>query len=148
MKRNWEPDELIEHFTFLPNEMQQVGNKSGATRLGFAVLFKYFQYEARFPSHKSEVPKAVVQYIAECVGIPDGLFAQYDWVGRSITYHRTQIREFFGFRENAVSDTEEMIVWLYNGILLQDHNFEHLTRAAYQRFRDLKIDPPIPERVE
>ena len=148
MKRNWEPDELIEHFTFLPNEMQQVGNKSGATRLGFAVLFKYFQYEARFPSQKSEVPKVVVQYIAGCVGIPDGLFAQYDWAGRSITYHRTQIREFFGFRENAVSDTEEMIVWLYNGILPQDHNFEHLTRAAYQRFRDLKIDPPIPERVE
>lgn len=39
MKRNWELDELIEHFTFLPNEKQQVGNKSGETRLGFAVLF-------------------------------------------------------------------------------------------------------------
>ncbi|WP_020153457.1 hypothetical protein [Caldibacillus debilis] len=39
MKRNGELDELIEHFTFLPNEMQQVGNKSGGTRLGFAVLF-------------------------------------------------------------------------------------------------------------
>ena len=148
MKRIWEPDELIGHFTFLPNEMQQVGNKSGATRLGFAVLFKYFQYEARFPSHKSEVPKAVVQYIARCVDIPDELFAQYDWTGRSITYHRTQIREFFGFRDNTVSDTEEMIVWLYNGILLQNHNFEHLARAVFQRFRDLKIVPPISERVE
>jgi hypothetical protein len=61
MKRNWELDKLIEHFTFLLNEMQQVGNKSGETRLGFAVLFKFFQYEARFPSHKFEVPKAVIQ---------------------------------------------------------------------------------------
>jgi hypothetical protein len=51
----------LEHFTFLPNEMQQVGNKSGETRLGFAVLFKFFQYEARFPSHKFEVPKAVIR---------------------------------------------------------------------------------------
>ncbi|AJY74626.1 hypothetical protein VN24_08590 [Paenibacillus beijingensis] len=33
MKRSWELDELIEHFTFLPNEMQQVGNKSGEMRL-------------------------------------------------------------------------------------------------------------------
>ncbi|MCF2718911.1 hypothetical protein LWE69_17700 [Paenibacillus sp. UKAQ_18] len=49
MKRNWELDELIEHFTFLPNEMQQMGNKSSETRIGFAVMFKFFQYEARFP---------------------------------------------------------------------------------------------------
>jgi len=77
VKRNWEPDELIEHFTFLPNEMQQVGKKTGETRLGFAVLFKFFQYEARFPTHKSEVPKVVIQYIAERVGTSAELFAQY-----------------------------------------------------------------------
>ncbi|WP_240421682.1 hypothetical protein [Paenibacillus periandrae] len=40
---------MMGDFTFLPNEMQQVGNKSGETRLGFSVLFKFFQYEARFP---------------------------------------------------------------------------------------------------
>ncbi|EFU39337.1 hypothetical protein PVOR_25298 [Paenibacillus vortex V453] len=34
MKRNWELEELIEHFTFLPNEMQQVGNKSGGDSVG------------------------------------------------------------------------------------------------------------------
>ncbi|MFR9709687.1 DUF4158 domain-containing protein [Paenibacillus sp. MB22_1] len=76
MKRNWELDELIEHFTFLPNEMQQVGNKSGETRLGFAVLFKFFQYEARFPSHKFEAPKAVIQYIAKQIETPAELYAQ------------------------------------------------------------------------
>jgi hypothetical protein len=78
LKRNWELDELIEHFTFLPNEMQQVGNKSGETRLGFAVLFKFFQYEARFPSHKFEVPKAVIQYIAKQIETPAELYAQYE----------------------------------------------------------------------
>jgi hypothetical protein len=31
MKRNWESDELIEHFTFLPSELQQVGNKGSAS---------------------------------------------------------------------------------------------------------------------
>lgn len=65
MKRNWELDELIEHFTFLPNEMQQMGNKSSETRIGFAVMFKFFQYEARFPFHKFEVPKTVISYIAK-----------------------------------------------------------------------------------
>lgn len=28
MKRNWEIDELIEHFTFLPHELQQIGIKA------------------------------------------------------------------------------------------------------------------------
>jgi hypothetical protein len=56
--------------------MQQVGNKSGETRLGFAVLFKFFQYEARFPSHKFEAPKAVIQYIAKQIETPAELYAQ------------------------------------------------------------------------
>ena len=148
MKRNWDPDELIEHFTFLPNEMQQVGKKTGETRLGFAVLFKFFQYEARFPSQKSEVPKVVVQFIARRIGVPEELFALYDWGARTITYHRTQIREFFGFSEDTAADAEEMIDWLNRGILLRDHNYERLAKAIYQRFRELKIVPPKAESVE
>lgn len=35
MKRTWTEEELLEHFTLLPNELNAVGNKSGATRLGF-----------------------------------------------------------------------------------------------------------------
>ncbi len=49
MKRNWTDDELIEHFILVPMERQLIGNKTGASRLGFAVLLKYFQHEARFP---------------------------------------------------------------------------------------------------
>lgn len=41
MKRNWELDELIEHFTILPNEMRLIENKTGETRIGFAVLLKF-----------------------------------------------------------------------------------------------------------
>ncbi|WP_148266405.1 DUF4158 domain-containing protein [Paenibacillus polymyxa] len=65
---------MIEHFTFMPNEMQQIGNKSGEIRLGFAVLFKFFQYEARFPFHKFEVPKAVIQYIAKQIEMRPELY--------------------------------------------------------------------------
>ena len=148
MKRNWEPDELIEHFTFSENEMQQVGIKTGETRLGFAVLFKFFQYEARFPTHKPEVPKMVIQHIAKAVGVSEVLFARYSWTGRATTYHRAQIREYFGFRENTVADNEEAIDWLCKGILLYDHKLEHLIKAVYQRFRDSKIVPPTPDRIE
>ncbi len=48
MKRSWTSEELLEHFTLLPAELMAVSNKSGATRLGFAVLLKCLQYEGRF----------------------------------------------------------------------------------------------------
>lgn len=56
MKRQWTADELAEHWTLHPQELDLLANKSGATRLGFAVLLKYFQYEGQFPPHKSDIP--------------------------------------------------------------------------------------------
>ena len=48
MKRHWGTDELVEHWTLLPRETELLTNKTGATRLGFAVLLKFFQLEAYF----------------------------------------------------------------------------------------------------
>lgn len=148
MKRNWELDELIEHFTILPNEMSLIENKTGETKIGFAVLLKFFQNEARFPTHKYEVPKAVIAYIAKQIFSEPELYAQYDWTGRSITYHRTQIREFFGFREDTIEDAQEMTEWLCQHVLHHDHEFEHLKERVYRRFHELKIVPPSPDRIE
>ncbi len=43
MKRTWDIEVLIEHFTLIPSELELLGNKTGATRLGFALLLKCFQ---------------------------------------------------------------------------------------------------------
>jgi hypothetical protein len=68
MKRQWENEELIEHWILGPWDLAQVGNKSGATRLGFAVLLKFFQREGRFPFFKNEVPGVVVSFVVFCKG--------------------------------------------------------------------------------
>ncbi|MGW8960059.1 DUF4158 domain-containing protein [Paenibacillus sp. NPDC055715] len=108
MKRNWELDELIEHFTILPYEMKLVENKLAENKIGFAVLLKFFQNEARFPTHKFEVPKAVISYIAKQIFCESELYAQYDWNRRVIKPHRVQIREFFEFREVTVRDSQDV----------------------------------------
>ncbi len=64
MKRQWDIEELIESFTLLPKELDFLANKTGATRLGCALLLKCFQYEGHFPSAQHEIPKDVVNYIA------------------------------------------------------------------------------------
>ena len=47
MKREWYPDELMEHWTMLPQEHQLLGNKS-IQHAWASPCFKYFQYEGRF----------------------------------------------------------------------------------------------------
>jgi hypothetical protein len=93
MKRNWNEDELLEHFVVVPIERKLIGNKTGASRLEFAVLLKYFQQEAKFPSKKQDIPKVVVEFIAHQLEISADLFEEYRWGAeeRNFTYHRKQI---------------------------------------------------------
>jgi TnpA family transposase len=148
LKRHWELEDLIEHFTLLPNELATLGNKTGETRLSFAVMLKHFQYEARFPNHKHEIPKEVIRYIAKQLALNEELFEHYDWKGRSVKYHRVQIRDFFGFREATVDDTNNVSEWLCNRILYYDSDFDHLKVQVYDQFRELHIEPPTADRVD
>ena len=66
MKRNWQPEELIEHWTLIPTELNLLTKKAATNRLGIALLLKYFQYEGRFPTSKAEIPSEVVRYVAQC----------------------------------------------------------------------------------
>jgi hypothetical protein len=46
--------------------------ETGATRLGFTLLLKFFELEGRFPRHAGEVRQAAVDYAAQQVGVqPD-----------------------------------------------------------------------------
>ena len=47
MRQEWEPEDLIEVWTLLEDEVVRLRNKTGANRLGFALLLKFFEVEAR-----------------------------------------------------------------------------------------------------
>jgi len=63
MRREWELEDLIECWTPDENESALVGNKTGATRLGFSLLLKFFEIEGRFPRRK-DVPRPAVEFMA------------------------------------------------------------------------------------
>ena len=112
MRREWEPEELIACWTLVEADQELVANKSGATRLGFALLLKFFELEARFPRDVSELPPAAVSYMAEQVRVDAGELDGYAWSGRTIEYHRAQVRQAYGFRETARSDENDLAGWL------------------------------------
>ena len=148
MKRTWDIEELIEHFTLVPPELELLGNKSGATRLGFALLLKCFQLEGRFPTARHEIPRSVIDYVARQLKLDAALFTEYDWEGRTITNHRTQIREHFEFRDATSADGEEVANWLVSTGQAAVPHLERLKAVVYARFRELRLLPPTPERIE
>jgi hypothetical protein len=148
MKRDWPADELAEQWTLLPGERELLANKTGATRLGFAVLLKFFQCEARFPHSRQEVPLSVVAFLAKQVEVPAACYAEYDWQGRAIKYHRAQIRSFLDFREATLRDAEALTVYLSEHVVPQAWTDEQVKAAVYQRLRALAIEPPSSERLD
>ncbi|WP_374121243.1 DUF4158 domain-containing protein [Streptomyces sp. WAC00276] len=58
MRQEWSPEELLANWTLVDGDWELVGNKSGATRLGFSLLLKFFELEGRFPDVLEEVPAA------------------------------------------------------------------------------------------
>lgn len=147
MKRQWEHEELIEHWTLHTGERALLGNKTGATRLGFAVLLKFFQREGRFPSFKNEVPGIVIAFVATQVGVAPEAYLRYDWQGRQIKEHRAQIREALEFRESTVADGEQMQQWLIAQVLPREYQEERIREQAYQWFKRMHLEAPTPERL-
>ena len=88
MKREWTDLEFAD-WTLPPSEAALLANKTGPTRLGFAILLKVFQYAARLPLSMQEVPATAVAYIARQVGVPAEEFLRYDWEGRRKVSPRT-----------------------------------------------------------
>ncbi len=87
------------------------------------MLLKLFQAKGRFPRRPEDVPAAAVEVIAGQVGVLAAAWQGYDWRGRTIEYHRAQIRAALGFREATLA-------------------------AARERFRSQHLEPPSPERLE
>jgi TnpA family transposase/DNA-binding cell septation regulator SpoVG len=148
MKKTWQPEELVEYWTLLPLELALLNQKNDENRLGFAILLKFFEIYARFPENNQEISISVVDYVAKLLDISPQKYSYYDWQGRSIKYHRAQIREFFGFQETKVSDAFELTNWLAEQALIYELKFEQLKLAAVARLRNLKLEPPTDSRLE
>jgi Domain of unknown function (DUF4158) len=99
MKREWTPEELIDCWTLGEADWRLVANKTGATRLGFAVLLKFFELEARFPRHAGEVPRAAVDYVAGQVTIHPDHHASAKVANRAGLQPTGHFRDHKGLRE-------------------------------------------------
>ena len=142
MARGLELDELVEHFTLLPDEVALLGDKSGASRLGFALLLKHFTLAGRFPTGRSELADEAVEFVARQVEVPAAELGFYDWSGRTIKRHRAEVRRALGFRECSVEDADKLTDWLISQVAEAERRPELVRTALLERCREERIEPP------
>jgi hypothetical protein len=134
-------------WTLDEQELALLANKSGATRLGFGLMLKYFELEARFP-RREDIPRAAVEFMAGQVKVDAALFAFYDFTSRTAVNHRTQIREYHQFQEPTVGDEDKLVVWLASDIYPMEISRDRLRTALLTRCREERLEPPTPGRIE
>jgi TnpA family transposase len=147
MARDLGLDDVVDHFTLIGDELDQLRNKSGATRLGFAVLLKFLLWRGRFPRGLHEVPDDAAAHLARQVRVPAAELGSFDFASRTAKRHRTEIRAYTGFRECSVADAEALAGWLAEHVASGERRPERVRDELILRCRAELIEPPTPERV-
>lgn len=148
VKQDWDPEELIACWTLVEQDWPLVGNKTGATRLGFALLLKFVEIEGRFPDYPEEIPPAAVEFVAELVKVDPAEFAKYSLTNRTAEYHRAQIREALEVRPATVADEQRWVEWLATDQCSVEQDRGRLEAAVRQRCRSEGIEPPTDGQIE
>jgi TnpA family transposase len=149
LKRIWESDELIAIFTLTDDEIAWLGGRAASTQLGRAIQLKCLQYEGHFPEKAKTVPLAIVQYVAQQLGVNPDEYTAYEWAGRTGKSDRVAIRQRLGFRPIREEDFPEMVTWLCKQpILHEDHSEQRLALLIYDRLRDRSVEPPTAKQIQ
>lgn len=142
-----EADELVEFWTLLEEDRGLLVGKRGATALGFALLLKSYCRHGRFPRSRSELPEAVVHFTARQVGVDVADLAAYEWSGRTVEYHRAEIREHLGFRVATVADQQRLTSWLASSVAHAERRADRVREELLAQLRAERIEAPTSGRV-
>ena len=149
MKREWDIEDLIEHFTLSKPERDLLRGKIETHQLGLAVLLKGLQYEGAFFKLKRDIPGVVLEFVAQQLAIEAETFHHYDWSGRTIKQHRAVIRNYLGFRRAQAADRVRLARWLIEQPTLRyEHGQGHWVHQAYEHLRELRIEPFSADKME
>lgn len=103
-------------------------------------MSKSFQLQGGFPTYSEEIPPAAVPFVADQVNVDAVLFGRYAWTGRTIEYHRHQIRDTYGTHAATEDEENQLAQWLAERVRYQlrgsyTHHYRRMyfTRTAQRR---------------
>lgn len=145
--REVDADELVEFWTLLDEDRGLLAGKRGATALGCALLLKYYSRHGRFPRNRADLPEQVIGFVARQVGVEGAALASYEWSGRTMEYHRAEIRKHLGFRLATVADQERLTSWLAASVAHAERRADRVREDLLSQFRRGRIEAPTAGRV-
>lgn len=131
----------------LPEEREFFAHKTDRTRLGFAILLKFFQNTGKFPEKQEDIPSDIVTYLAEQLEIRPIRRLKLDLSARTVKRLRASIRNWYGYREANQQDVAIIKDWLIEEVIPHEQRPEHLREAFCSRCKELKIEPPASEQL-
>ncbi|GAA1580739.1 hypothetical protein GCM10009678_74300 [Actinomadura kijaniata] len=147
MARVLDEDELVGNWTLVGDELEQLSGRRGATKLGFALLLRFYALNGRFPTGRAELPDQAVAYVARLIDVPASELGLYEWDGRTIKDHRKDIRKYFGFRECSLADSEKAADWLAIEVCPKERQVDRIRTELLAHLREEKIEPPARDRI-
>jgi hypothetical protein len=145
--RELDEDELIGNWTLVGDELEELSGRRGATKLGFALLLRFYAVHGRFPTRRSELPDQAVAHVARLVDVPMSDLGFYEWGGRTIKAHRTDIRRYFGFRECSVADADKAAEWLAANACEKERQPDRVREELLAYLKREQVEPPTRDRI-
>jgi hypothetical protein len=140
-------DELIGNWTLAGDELERLSGRRGATKLGFALLLRFYAVHGRFPAGRGEIPDQAVAHVARLVDVPPDELGLYEWDGRTIKAHRADIRRYFGFRECSAADADKAAEWLAANVREKERQVDPVREELLAHLKGEQIEPPARDRV-
>jgi Domain of unknown function (DUF4158) len=141
-------DGVVDHFTLNSDEAGWLRNKTGATRLGFAVQLKFLLWRRRFPRMRLELPPDAIEHVANQVGVAASELAFYDFTSRAAKRHRSELRDLTGWHECTKTDQVKLISHLVDVIWHDERREEQVRAELLRQMRADLIEPPTAAQVD
>ncbi|MFC9932192.1 DUF4158 domain-containing protein [Streptomyces sp. NPDC127190] len=137
----------MDHFTLSGDEAGWLRNKTGATRLGFAVQLKFLIWRGRFPKMRMELPPDAVEHVAKQVGVAASELGFYGFTSRAAKRHRSELRDLTGWHECTTTDHLTLVSHLVDAIWHDERSQEQVRAELFRQMRHELIEPPTPDQV-
>ncbi len=140
---------MEELWTLQPDELVFLDNKTKENKLGFALIFKYFQITSFFPKEISDIPKVIVFHVAKQINIAAKIARSYKWNKKNSEVYRRQIRDYLGFRKFKKEDIYKIKRWLIDIVFLEGkQSISYLQDKIYKYLGENKIEPFSSDQSE
>ncbi|MFH8516994.1 DUF4158 domain-containing protein [Streptomyces gelaticus] len=143
----WGWTEWWTNFTLSSDEAGWLRNKTGATRLGFAVQLKFLTWRGRFPKMRLKLPSDAVEHVAKQVGVAAAELGFYDFASRAAKRHRSEPRDLTGWHECNTTDQVKIASQLVDVIWHDERREEQVRAELMRQMREDLIEPPTAAQI-